>query len=214
MTKRGGDDITRVFAARGDYPVRFPDTVYDEDKQLLRAIVQYCAEELAAKTCIVEGVDKRAMFTGFEYTIVHHRTETRNFYALTFHLAYNVLVDWRSIKPLEAGPTGGAIVILTHSPRPGHEYLLVGQCDVENELVALPRGGAHHDQVQARDELHRATACFCVQPGLRAIADAACTTANGCLSRRGGGRRQLARLVTAPLQTRTDRCTRYRVDEG
>jgi hypothetical protein len=24
----------------------------------------------------------------------------------------------------------------------------------------------------------------------------------------------LARLVTAPLQTRTDRCTRYRVDEG
>lgn len=105
MKRGAGDDITQVFVARGDYRVDFPPTTHEEDKQLLRALVQYCAEVLAAKTRIVEGVDHRNMYTGFEFSIVHHKTERRNFYALTFHLAYNVMLDEPCLEALRVMST-------------------------------------------------------------------------------------------------------------
>ncbi len=105
MKRGGADEVARVFAARGDYAVRFPDSTHEEDKQLLRALVQYCAEELAAKTRIVEGVERRNMYTSFEYSIVHHKSEKRNFYALTFHLAYNVMLDEPCLEALKVMST-------------------------------------------------------------------------------------------------------------
>jgi hypothetical protein len=101
MKRGGGDEITRIFSARADYPVRFPDSTHEEDKQLLRALVQYCAEELATKTRSVEGVDRRQVYTGFEYAIVHTKNDKRDYYALTFHLAYNVMLEEKCLEALK-----------------------------------------------------------------------------------------------------------------
>ena len=99
--KRGGGDVgSRLFVARADFEVRFDPSTHDEDKQLLRSLVQYCHEKVASHTVAVEGIAKERCWTGFDYKIEHHR-EARDYYTILFHLPYNTVATSSLVKALE-----------------------------------------------------------------------------------------------------------------
>jgi len=100
--KRDAAAGSDVWIGRSGFQVKFPAGTHDEDKDLLRTLVQYASEVTAAKTIVMDGVDKARCWTGFDYEIKHVVTDTRDKYSITFHLPYNVIFSPATWDPFRA----------------------------------------------------------------------------------------------------------------
>ncbi len=84
----------RIFVPRPDYRVRWPSEapyVHEEDKALLRDLVQFVEERVATRTVSPQGPESAKASTAFDYVIRHAITDVADYYMLEFRLPYNVV---------------------------------------------------------------------------------------------------------------------------